>query len=236
MILLFFDNNLYYDLYNDEQYEEMKNNLELKKAYLQKLKKKSFKTKRVLHEISFVEQDINNASIAIKDYETKKRNIKKKKDATLFVINEKIAGTYFRSADEINGAINFIDNDCALERFEGLKNKDIKEDFCGKVYKYADFFTRDFSLIPEPDNEYDENAIKVMVDKFHVGYLSRKTAKTVATLMSLENKKISFDGLLTIVGGPYKMLDYYEDKVITKRDDFNFKLHCSIIDSEKFNK
>lgn len=83
-----------------------------------------------------------------------------------------------------------------------------------RVYKY--FFDVDkVDLIPEPENPHDPNAIKVIVDKEHVGYIK---AGSCAHLLKVINgnriKKISCE----ISGGPYKYIeedfDYDKEKEV----------------------
>lgn len=53
----------------------------------------------------------------------------------------------------------------------------ILEEICGgRTAEGADFLTT-ATLVPEPDNPYDANAVRVDVDGVAVGYLDRPTAK-----------------------------------------------------------
>jgi hypothetical protein len=61
-------------------------------------------------------------------------------------------------------------------------------------------------LIPEPDNPHDGNAIKVLIDSQHVGYLSRGDAAVYLTgLLALmnesENGLVALEGVI-VGGGP----------------------------------
>jgi hypothetical protein len=54
-------------------------------------------------------------------------------------------------------------------------------------------------LLPEPDNQYDANAIKVMVEGQHVGYLSRGDAidyGTAVRAMFTRGKAIACDAMI----------------------------------------
>jgi len=60
------------------------------------------------------------------------------------------------------------------------------------------------SLIPEPDNKHDKNAVKVEIGKELVGYLSRQDALTFGqshTKAIAENKRIQCNGKL--IGGTW---------------------------------
>lgn len=73
-------------------------------------------------------------------------------------------------------------------------------------------------LVPEPDNEYDENAIKVVANHVHVGYLYRDYQAVGFALI-----KNGYDALLEIYGGPYKIVG--SDGTVTETDDlFRVKL------------
>ncbi|HCX1085974.1 TPA: HIRAN domain-containing protein, partial [Staphylococcus aureus] len=76
----------------------------------------------------------------------------------------------------------------------------------------------DYEVIPgvflqkEPDNPYDENAIKVMISneysEFHVGYVPREYASRLVNHM---DNIVSCNAYIN--GGKYKTLDYLEEKI-----------------------
>ena len=129
-----------------------------------------------------------------------------------------IAGTSFREADIIK---NFAEEN---EDYK-LPAKQLKEDFEGeRVYKY-DFLTAVPELRPEPDNEYDPNAIAVYSDGIQIGYV--KKGSTAHLRKVLENRKI-ISIKLNISGGDYKEVfddginkqtsNIHADLVITHED------------------
>ena len=77
------------------------------------------------------------------------------------------------------------------------------------IYKYVDVIG-DVALVPEADNEYDPNAIKVCINDVHVGYVPSEKTKRVKKILDAEGLSLSCD----VVGGPYKIIreDYDEDK------------------------
>lgn len=99
-----------------------------------------------------------------------------------------------------------------------------------KIWKY-EFSTPTIELVPEPDNAYDPNAIKVMADGLHVGYI--KAEDCAHLLKCIREQRISRISCW-IGGGPYKLLmeDYDIDKdkqVFTlERDKINLFVHLSI--------
>lgn len=95
------------------------------------------------------------------------------------------------------------------------------------------FDTTNFDLIPEPSNEFDSNAIKVLVNDHHIGYVPKKTAKELQP--SLLNDDISIKERVTIVGDPYIEFDYLENKVVTIKSNFDFKVYCVLLDNKILN-
>lgn len=78
-----------------------------------------------------------------------------------------------------------------------------------RIYKY-DFYPMKTELIPEPDNEDDPNAIKVVVDGQHIGYIKKGSCAHIHKLLNSGSiEKIDVE----ITGGPYKLIeeDWDED-------------------------
>lgn len=70
------------------------------------------------------------------------------------------------------------------------------------IYKY-DFYPVKTELIPEPDNEVDPNAIKVVVDGEHIGYIKKGSCAHIRKLLNSGSiEKIDVE----IGGGPYKFI------------------------------
>lgn len=78
-----------------------------------------------------------------------------------------------------------------------------------KIWKY-DFSTPKIELVPEPDNAYDANAIKVMADGKHVGYI--KSGSCSHLLKCIQEQRIA--GITCqIGGGPYKLLEKEKEAI-----------------------
>ena len=78
-----------------------------------------------------------------------------------------------------------------------------------RIYKLV-FYPDTCELIPEPDNPEDPNAIMVVVDGVHIGYIKKGSCARVHKLLREDRiKSVSCE----IGGGPYKILltDYNED-------------------------
>lgn len=117
-----------------------------------------------------------------------------------------IAGTSFRQK-EIK-SLGFENDDYSLSKKEiieyGLEDENIYQ---------LSFSPTSIQLIEEPENEHDSNAVKVIADGVHVGYIKKGSCVHIKKLIN-ENKinKITAD----IHGGKYKRVsseyDMYTDK------------------------
>lgn len=77
-----------------------------------------------------------------------------------------------------------------------------------RIYEY-DFYGTRATLEPEPDNPYDQNAIKVTIDGIHVGYIKSGSCKHILNVINQNRiEKIDFK----MGGGKYKYLGYDEDE------------------------
>lgn len=128
-----------------------------------------------------------------------------------------VTGTSFREND-----IESI----GIENYEfDYSRKDFLEIFSEgqRIYKYL-FAPKSVVLEEEPDNKYDKNAIKVIIDGVHVGYIKKEDCIHVKQLIDSKNI-ISIDA--TISGGKYRC--YYEDY---DDDAMDYKTH---IKTERHN-
>ena len=89
-----------------------------------------------------------------------------------------------------------------------LPNAEIKSEYSDgdKVFQYSYSFN-EVKLVPEPDNKYDPNAIRVEVDGVLLGYIDKaKTERVKELLASPDFRYIKLD----VGGGAYKYI--YEDE------------------------
>ena len=94
-----------------------------------------------------------------------------------------------------------------------------------RVYKYSETDCK-ASLEPEPDNQYDPNAVKVYADGVHIGYIKKGSAAHVKKL--LEEDRIARMSI-TITGGPYKLAYLNEDdRPRIEKDNLNFSVKLDI--------
>lgn len=86
---------------------------------------------------------------------------------------------------------------------EGLENE--------KIFEY-EFYPDKIELIPEPENPYDPNAIKVVADSLLVGYIKAGSCAHIHNLLKNDRiVKIDYE----MGGGNYKYLDCDEDEKYT---------------------
>ena len=121
----------------------------------------------------------------------------------------KVAGISYSQNDIINNLLKqssmwewtkkeLIDYDCEDE----------------KIYRYESSI-HEVELIPEPDNPYDPNAIKVISDNTLIGYVPKEKTKNVKKLLDTKSPIIR----CKFYGGPYKVL-VLEDYDISNQKAF----------------
>ncbi|MDS1367907.1 HIRAN domain-containing protein [Streptococcus suis] len=148
----------------------------------------------------------------------------------------RVAGvTNYKNA--VNAACNDIADEYGVPEltkyYRDLSSSEIREElegFSDKIFKYEDMSTSDVELVAEPDNQYDPNAIKILILDNFVGYVPAKIAKKINKY--IVNDQYFDTAYAEIVGGPYKEFDYAEDKVVTNNDlDVGFEISLTIYDS-----
>lgn len=125
-----------------------------------------------------------------------------------------VVGEYYRKDDICavlsgNRMYNLPD-DAFIEKVEARRN----------IYRYK-YRETDVVLVPEPTNQHDPNAIKVMVDNFHVGYIP---AGQCAELKKKLNKIKSVRA--KIHNGDYKYHTRHE--VFKVENDFSIEINITI--------
>ncbi len=117
--------------------------------------------------------------------------------------------------------------------FELSKKELIEQGFEGEKIFLYEFSPSKVELVEEPDNPYDPNAIKVVIDNVLVGYIKKGSCSHIKKLLhSGKIKKIDAD----IYGGKYKLLysdyDYEKDKEIyyveKDKSDYHVTIEISI--------
>lgn len=132
---------------------------------------------------------------------------------------------------KVTGTSHYLDNIMTLstENFDyDLSKKElINEGYENeRIYQY-DFYPIKTELIPEPDNPYDPNAVKVIVDNTLVGYIKAGSCKHILNI--IKNDKIKKIDCI-IKGGKYKYLsyDYEEDTYELEKSEVGFFVELKI--------
>lgn len=136
---------------------------------------------------------------------------------------------------KVAGVTQYVDNImnlATLNPYYGMSKRElVDEGMTGeKVWQY-DFYPEKVQLEPEPDNAFDPNAIKVIVDGEHVGYIKSGSCAHLLKVIK-ENRIVSIRG--TIGGGAYKYVsEEYDDEkdkeVYTlEKDSINYFVHLEI--------
>lgn len=142
----------------------------------------------------------------------------KAKDKNTFTFN--IAGVTKEGRQDIIKNIVSDWKECnADDVYEGMKNKEIKN-LDDDVYEVNIEDWCDIELIPEPDNKYDPNAIKIISDFGNLGYVPADSTKKVKSIME-KDYNLSW----RLVGGKYKYYDEYEDKIITETLTYGIEIN-----------
>lgn len=112
----------------------------------------------------------------------------------------------------------------------GLTKKELIDEFLTdeRIWKY-DFSPKKTELVPEPDNPHDPNAIKVVVDGRHIGYIKSGSCKHLLNVLHAGSGRI-LD--CQIGGGPYKYLEHDEDEDTYTMDSDTVPYSCKLIIDE----
>lgn len=123
-------------------------------------------------------------------------------NSSLKTITHKIAGvTYYKD--------NILSFATKNPQYSFTKKEMINSDLCN-VYEY-NFKTGITELIPEPTNPYDQNAIKVLIDGKHVGYIKKGSCKHILNLIN-QNRIANIESKIS--GGKYKTLSCNDEGLL----------------------
>lgn len=116
------------------------------------------------------------------------------------------------------------------DQYDGLTNKDILEMYSegDKIYEVNINGTSEIQLMPEPENKYDPNAIKVIHAEIgHIGYVPAVECEKVKKVLS---KDYSIEWKL--IGGKYKYIeyDYDNDKDVVRIQNDTYGVQITLIE------
>lgn len=107
--------------------------------------------------------------------------------------------------------------------------QDIRE-FEWEVYQYEMYEDNTIELMPEPDNTYDKNAIKVVHKVMgDLGYIPKKDNLNLANFIELSSGNISLS--FELEGGRYK---YYDgEKIITDTKPYGLRIYVKSLTTKE---
>ncbi|MEM5397884.1 HIRAN domain-containing protein [Staphylococcus gallinarum] len=117
-------------------------------------------------------------------------------------------------------------NDEFIFLYDDLKGRELKEqlEFENRIFEIADYESiPGVFLEKEPGNEYDVNAIKVMVSNdygnFQIGYVPREIASNLSSYVDNITSCTAY-----VYGGKYKEMDYFEYKIKIGEKPYGLRL------------
>lgn len=153
------------------------------------------------------------------------------------IISTYVAGTKYKNSDGTNRQNiikNYVKDNHDSDSFdkddyEYVSNKEIEEESRILDIEYYQYELTEYDSIKleiEPDNPYDENAIKIIHNKMgHIGYIPSKDTEKVNQILS--NKELDVSYKIILQGGRYKYFDTNSYKVRIKSKPFNFDLYIT---------
>lgn len=133
---------------------------------------------------------------------------------------------------------NYIKDDNFYDKFDKNSDdywspQDIKESNW-EVYQYDLHESNTIELIPEPDNPYDKNAIKVIHKEMgDIGYIPKKDNVNLANFINSYSGNVRYS--IDFEGGKYK---YYDgEKIITDWKPYGIRIYVNpIVKRQEENK
>lgn len=126
-----------------------------------------------------------------------------------------------------------------LESFNGYTNREIIDGIIDMTEFEGQYIDDIIELVPEPDNPYDKNAIKVYITdannkKYHVGYVGK--SENVKLLQELNENNITTTSV-EFTGGKVKRVDYdwEKDKDVVVTDEITRGLEVTVYFENEIN-
>lgn len=164
---------------------------------------------------------------------SKKQHIEKKKEEeiksrTLYDIALAVKGISYKQKEFDELCKQLIKKYNPLP-YMGYDRSEIKEEveYGGKFYKYPTFYSDDVEFVPEPDNEFDTNALKIIVCGYHLGYVSKSKAKKVLRFISDSNNIVI--KFARIYGGEFREININTNRLHTVQGTFKIKIDLKVM-------
>ncbi|MDH6367166.1 MULTISPECIES: hypothetical protein [unclassified Breznakia] len=136
-------------------------------------------------------------------------------------IDIKVVGTSFKQ-NEIKKLFYLSNKLLDNEKYQDMSTKEIKEalQFEDEIFEFqpVEYSNNEIRFINEPDNEFDKEAVKVVIiednKEFHVGYIPKQQINDFNNYREIKN----VEAILS--GGKYKTLDDDLESVTT--EEYNY--------------
>lgn len=150
----------------------------------------------------FFKKKVKDQAPVISPQPEKRREIPPAPTIEAKIKKYKVTGTSHYLDNILGLATENIDYDLSKKELidEGYDNE--------RIYQY-NFYPSKTELAPDPDNPYDPNAIKVIVDDVLVGYIKSGSCSHILKVLK-EDRIVKIE--CEIGGGNYKYLGYDEDE------------------------
>ncbi|QYA45470.1 HIRAN domain-containing protein [Macrococcoides bohemicum] len=130
-------------------------------------------------------------------------------------------------SENFDASINEHAKTYKRKKYDGKSKKQILsllEDYT-KIYRYNAIRTSQVKFELEPENEYDENAVRVLFRKRVIGYVPKEHSRMVHDLIR-DNKNVK--GTLVFSDAYYMTLDDYEELIEEKGDYYHTELYIGV--------
>lgn len=149
-------------------------------------------------------------------------------ERTIYDVILKVKGISYRQ-EEFSDLCQELIKESDDVPYLGYTSKEIKEEliFSDRFYKYSPFEFSDVDFVPEVDNQFDPNAVKIVVRGYHLGYVTKSKSRKVLRLTTDSNNEVV--KIAKIYGGDYKDIDPESDKLRTVKDSFKIRIKLKVL-------
>lgn len=145
-------------------------------------------------------------------------------------ISFKIAGVTFNGIQsKIKSMVK--EEKYSSEPYDGLSNKEILEDYSDgdKIYEVDIYGSSEIKLVPDPQNKFDPNAIKVVHEEMgDIGYVPATSCKRVKKVLDGE-----YSLNWKLIGGKSKYIEYdvEKDKDVVRTNNDTYGIMITLIET-----
>lgn len=149
-------------------------------------------------------------------------------DRTIYDVVLKVKGMSYRQ-EAFSDLCQELIRESNDPPYLGYTSKEIKEEliFEERFYKYLPFEIPDVEFIPEFDNKFDPNAVKIVVRGYHLGYVTKSKNRKVLRLTTDSNNEVIKNA--EIYGGDYKDINPDSGRLRTVKDSFKIRIKLKVL-------